>query len=134
MYREKPPDLSTHDNKKFSPKICAKYLHARKTPSGGVLGQEATPENQVNVPPELPDRLFATAADPAQLDHSSSSASSKTVMLSFRLTEATAEALARAAMQSDQTQRYLLAKALQVAGVEVHSDDLKNRPPHRRRI
>jgi hypothetical protein len=105
-----------------------------------ITGQQAsgldptTGDLQAEALREPAEKTFAPAPEQPYPNHLSNSASSKTVMLSLRITEATADALARTALGSGRTQRHIVAKALQVAGIEVHPDDLHNRPPHRRRV
>ena len=82
--------------------------------------------------PHQPPAMAATPA-PGQVPPSPASSRVATAMLAQRFTELTLDSLARVAREKGLTQKQLIAQALTSVGVEVHSEDLRDRTPARRR-
>jgi hypothetical protein len=87
------------------------------------------------VPAMSPEEMLriAGAAAPQQPSAVAPAGSDKAVMVSVRMTEQTAEALAAYAIEHGITQRRLVAEALAARGVAVAARDLEDRPLPRRR-
>jgi hypothetical protein len=84
------------------------------------------------IAPEEMLRVAGVAA-PQQPSAVAPVGSDKSVMVSLRLTERTAEALASHALQHGITQRRIVAEALAAKGIDVSPRDLEDRPQPRRR-
>ncbi|HJS86199.1 MAG TPA: hypothetical protein VJ779_12135 [Acetobacteraceae bacterium] len=86
-------------------------------------------------PAMAPEEMLRVAgvAAPRQPPAVVSVGSGKSVMISIRMTEQTAEALAACAIEHGVTQRRLVAEALAARGVAVAPRDLEDRPLPRRR-
>jgi len=87
-------------------------------------------------PPAMaPEEMLRVAgvAAPRQPSAVAPVGSGKSVMVSIRMTEQTAEAIAAYAIEHGITQRRLVAEALAARGVAVAPRDLEDRPLPRRR-